>query len=221
MKYYPIFLRVAQRSCLVVGGGVVAEQKVASLLDAAAAVTVISPRLTPRLAKWAAAQRVTHHRRRYAGGDLRGFVLVYAATGDHQVHAQIAQEAADAGVLLNVVDAPAASNFITPATLQRGDLILAASTSGTSPALAKRIRHDLQATFGDEYAVALQVLGRLRERLAGGTHSPEERRRIFTTLAESPLVDHLRQRDRAAVDRLLAQTVGHGMSLGALGVEWS
>src|SRR5664279_4839267 len=151
MKYYPIFLRVAGRDCLVIGGGKVATQKVESLLNASAAVTVISPELTPEISALAAAQRVVHHRRPYRSGDLQGVFLAYAATSDPTVQTQIARDAETAGVLLNVVDVPQLCSFIVPAVIQRGDLLIATSTSGTSPALARRIRRDLEHSFGPEY----------------------------------------------------------------------
>jgi precorrin-2 dehydrogenase len=221
MKYYPIFLRVAQRACLVIGGGSVACQKVEALLRAGAAVTVLSPQLTPRLSALKTAGDITHWQRRYSPGDIRGFILVYAATGNDSVDQAIAREAKDAAVWVNVVDRPPLCDFIAPATVERGDLLIATSTSGASPAMAKRIRRDLEATFGDEYAAALVVLRRLRERLRTASWSPGERRRIFTALVESPLVDLLRQGKHAEVDRLLANTVGDGVSLATLGVASS
>jgi precorrin-2 dehydrogenase/sirohydrochlorin ferrochelatase len=219
MKFYPIFLRVAGRACLVIGGGTVAVQKVESLLNAGAAVTVISPELAPAIAALATAQRVTHHRRCYRGGDLHGFFLAYAATSDAQVHTEIAREAEAAGVLLNVVDTPQLCTFIVPSVMQRGDLLIATSTSGTSPALARRIRRDLEHSFGPEYDLALRLLGRLREAFRQRALPAAERQRIFGTLVDSPLIDYLRSGQRADVDRLLATTVGDGVSLETLGVE--
>jgi precorrin-2 dehydrogenase/sirohydrochlorin ferrochelatase len=219
MKYYPIFLRVAGRACLVIGGGKVAAHKVESLLDANAAVTVISPELTPKLAALAAANRIMHHRRRYAGGDVKGFFLAYAATNEAAVHAQIATDAETAGVLLNVVDRPQLCTFIVPSVMQRGDLVIATSTGGTSPALAKRIRHDLEDRFGPEYALALQLLGRLRAALVQRCLPAAERQRIFAALVDSPLLEYLRDGQRADVDRLLAITVGDDVSLNSLGME--
>lgn len=218
MKYYPVFLRVAERPCLVIGGGAVAEQKTESLLKAAARVTVISPRVTSTLATLAATQQVTHHARAYRRGDLRGFLLAYAATDDQHVQAQIAEEAATTGVLLNVVDRPQLCHFIVPATMERGDLIIAASTSGASPALAKRVRRELEECFGPEYAVALELLRRLREQFAGESRSAADRRRLLTALVDSPLLDYLREGQGHDVDRLLAATVGGGVSLATLGM---
>jgi precorrin-2 dehydrogenase/sirohydrochlorin ferrochelatase len=219
MKYYPIFVRVAGRACLVIGGGTVAMQKVESLLKAGAAVTVISPELAPELAALVATRRVIHHQRGYRSGDLRGCFLAYAATSDTTIQSQIARDADAAGVLLNVVDAPQRCTFIVPSILQRGDLVIATSTSGTSPALAKRIRRNLEDTFGPEYDLALRLLGRLREEFAQRALPAADRQRIFTALVDSPLIDYLRGGRRAEVDRLLATTVGDGVSLGSLGVE--
>lgn len=219
MKYYPIFLRVAGRACLVIGGGTVAAQKVESLLNAGAAVTVISPELTPEIAALAATQRVMHHRRCYQSGDLHGFFLAYAATGEAQVQTAIAREAETAGVLLNVVDAPQLCTFIVPSVMHRGDLVIATSTSGTSPALARRIRRDLEHRFGPEYDLALRLLGRLREAFKERSLPAAERQRIFGTLVDSPLIDYLRNGQRADIDRLLSTTVGDGVSLETLGVE--
>ncbi len=220
MKFYPICLRVAGRACLVIGGGAVAAQKVESLLNADAAVTVISPELTPALATLTTTQRVTHHRRRYQCGDLQGFFLVYAATSDAQAQMEIAREAEAAGVLLNVVDTPQLCSFIVPSIMQRGDLQIATSTSGTSPALARRIRRDLEQSFGPEYDVALRLLGRLRETFKERALPAAERQRIFGTLVDSPLIDYLRAGQHADIDRLLATTVGDGVSLATLGVEF-
>ena len=218
MKYYPICLRIADRPCLVIGGGPIAEQKVRSLLDADANVTVVSPQLTAVLTDWAGAGRIVHIARGYRRGDLVGMTLVYAATDNEELHAHVAQDAHDAGVLVNVVDRPRLCDFIVPSIVARGDLLVAVSTSGASPALAKRIRRELEASFGPEYALALTVLKRLRVDLAERGVPSAERQRIFATLAASPLVEHLQHNRRHAVERLLTAAVGRDVSLAALGV---
>ncbi|MGD0946032.1 MAG: bifunctional precorrin-2 dehydrogenase/sirohydrochlorin ferrochelatase [Candidatus Binatia bacterium] len=219
MKYYPMFLRVADRRCLVVGGGKVAEQKVTALVEAAAHVTVISPVITSNLQALTAAQAITHHARQYASGDVRGFFLAFAATDDEQTQEQLARDAQSAGALLNVVDRPGLCDFIVPAVMEQGDLVIATSTGGASPALAKRIRRDLQESFGPEYAEALRLLRRVRGRLAARSASPADRRRVFTALANSPLLEYLRRRQTDAIDQLLAETVGDGVSLATLGMD--
>jgi precorrin-2 dehydrogenase/sirohydrochlorin ferrochelatase len=147
MQYYPIFLDLRAYPCLVIGGGTVAERKVQSLLQAHGQVTVISPTCTPQLRSWAVDRTITLYERPYCSGDLQGFSLVFAATSDETLHEKIAAEARGAGVLLNVVDRPALCSFIMPAVVSQGDLTLAISTGGASPALAKKIRQTLERHF--------------------------------------------------------------------------
>lgn len=216
-----MFLRVAGRRCLVVGGGQVAEQKVAALLKAEARVTVISPEATTTIRRLASARTIEYQPRCYTHGDVRGFWLVFAATDDEQVQQQLRCEAGEAGVLLNVADRPELCDFIVPAVVEQGDLVVATSTGGASPALAKRIRRELKESFGPEYAQALHLLRRLRQRLKGQVESSAERQRILNALVNSPLLDYLRQRQRHAIDQLLAETAGEGISLASLGMELS
>ncbi|HXG17600.1 MAG TPA: bifunctional precorrin-2 dehydrogenase/sirohydrochlorin ferrochelatase [Methylomirabilota bacterium] len=218
MRYYPLFIDLHTQYCLVVGGGAVAERKVAALLQAGGRVTVISPTLTPQLQVWASEGKIVAHGRSYQAGDLQGFSLVFAATDDAALQQQIATEAREAGVLLNVVDRPALCSFIVPAIVSRGDLTLAISTSGASPALAKKIRRDLEQQFGPEYAVTLAILARVREMLAGDKVSAEERERLFTALASSTLLDDIRERRIEQVDAVLQQVVGPQCTCAALGV---
>ena len=216
MQYYPIFLDLRTHSCLVIGGGTVAERKVESLLRARGQVTVISPTCTARLRSWAKDGAITLYERPYRPGDLQGFSLVFAATNDEVLHAQIAVEAREAGVLLNVVDRPALCSFIVPAVVSQGDLTLAISTGGASPALAKKIRQTLEENFGPEYALALQLLARVRERVVQNGLSADERQRLFTALADSPLLDYLRERQVDKINALLRETVGEGCTLEEL-----
>jgi precorrin-2 dehydrogenase/sirohydrochlorin ferrochelatase len=219
MTYYPIFLRVAGRRCVVVGGGEVAARKVASLLEAQGRVTVVAPRLVPELAERVVRGEIEHCRRAYRRGDLTGAVLAYAATDDEALHAPLARDAEAAGVPLNVVDRPQWCSFIVPSVARRGDLTVAVSTGGGSPALARRVRADVERALGPEYERALEVLARLRRHLQELPLSAAERQRILTGLVASDLLDHLRAPDPAAVDRLLARHVGHDVSLASLGAE--
>jgi len=219
MEYYPIFLRVEGRSCLVVGGGSVAERKVQALLQAGARVTVISPALTDELAALAAKDRITHHPRAYRQGDVSGFWMVFAATNDETVHATVARDADGAGVLLNVVDRPQLCSFIVPAAISRGALTIAVSTGGASPALARRLREELDRQFGDEYAQALEILGAVRQRLQVESRPSLERQRILTALARSELLDLIRAGRFTEVDHLLGTTVGESTSVASLGLR--
>ena len=217
MKYYPIFLDLRTYPCLVIGGGTVAERKVQSLLQAHGQVTVISPTCTHQLRSWATDRAITLYERSYRSGDLQGFSVAFAATNDEALHEKIAAEARAAGVLLNVVDRPALCSFILPAIVSQGDLTLAISTGGASPALAKKVRQTLEQHFGPEYDLALRLLARVRERVVRDGLSADERQQIFTTLANSPLLDYLRERQTDKLDALLQETVGESCTLEDLG----
>lgn len=216
MPYYPIFLDLNDQPCLVIGGGFIAERKVESLLNAQGHVNLISPTLTSQLQTWVSEQRITVQQRPYQLGDMQGFALVFAATSDEALHRQIADEAKAAGIFLNVVDRPALCSFIVPAIVSQGDLSIAISTNGTSPAMAKKIRQELAAQFGPEYDLALQLLARVRERISQEQVSSEDRQRRFTALVNSPLLDYLRHRQIDRLDSLLQQTLGETYSLEQL-----
>src|SRR6185295_7397304 len=129
----------------------------------------------------------------YRQGDIQGYRIAIAATADDTAQQEIAAEANAAGVLLNVVDQPDLCDFIVPSLMERGDLLIATSTSGKSPAMARRIRQELEGHFGPEYAQALLLLGRLREYLSRRSLPPAERTRILNALVDSPLLNHLQQ----------------------------
>jgi precorrin-2 dehydrogenase/sirohydrochlorin ferrochelatase len=200
----------------VIGGGDIAERKVTTLLDAGARVTVVSPALTTALAELADTHEVVHHPRVYRRGDLAGVWLAYAATGDEAVHAAVAAEAEEARVFLNVVDRPRLCSFIVPAIVRRAPVAIAVSTGGASPALAKRLARELDATVGAEWGLAALVLGKLRARLTSGDAA--SRGRLFSALADRPLLDALRARDAARVNALLTESVGMPTTLDDLGV---
>ena len=201
MAYIPIFLDVTGRECVVVGGGEVAARKVESLLEAGARVTVVSPRLSPPLESLVASRSVTHLARDYQRGDIRGCVLVYAATDDPKLHRDLAAEARALGIPVNVVDVPELCTFIAPAVLQRGALQIAISTGGASPAFAARLRRDLEDQFGPEYARTLEVLRAARRRLHADEIDPAERMRRLKDLANSALPAAIAAGDVAAIER--------------------
>jgi precorrin-2 dehydrogenase / sirohydrochlorin ferrochelatase len=219
MAYIPIFLDVTGRECVVVGGGEVAARKVESLLDAGAHVTVVSPSLSPALAEITTSRLVTHIARSYQRGDIRGCVLAYAATDDFSLHRELAAEARALGIPLNVVDDPELCTFIAPAVVKRGALQIAISTAGASPAFAARLRRSLEAQFGMEYALTLEVLRAARHRLRAGEIEPAERMRRLKALADSALPDAIAAGDLPAIDAILAAHLGDGVGLAVLGIE--
>lgn len=168
MAYYPVYLDMTDRPCLVVGGGPVAERKVAGLLDAGARLTVVSPSATDRLREWARADRIRLLPREYAAADLAGQAVVFVATDDGGINAGVARDARAVGVLVNAVDDPAHCDFILPAVLRRGEITVAVSTGGASPALARAVRDELGAYLDrDDYAALARVVTDVRRILRG------------------------------------------------------
>jgi precorrin-2 dehydrogenase/sirohydrochlorin ferrochelatase len=225
MGYLPIFLAMERRRCVVIGGGDIAARKVSQLLAAGAQVTVISPRLVRALAILAESATITYHARKWERGDLRGFDLAFAATDDLGAHREISNEARELGVMLNVADEPELCDFIAPAVVRRGDLQIAISTSGASPATAARIRRELEDRFGWEYAAALKLLRAARDYLLANDSDVSSRGRKLAALAASDLTGRLRVGDRAAVERLVGSHLGVGLDTLAQGAgedtgEW-
>jgi len=217
--YHPVFLDLHGRCCVVVGGGAVAQQKVESLLDAGARVTVVSPSLTDGLEGLAATHEILHHPRTYRRGDLDDAVLAYVAVDDDAVRTAVAADAAASRVLVNVVDVPQLCTFIAPAVVRRDPVVVAVSTGGASPALARRLRQELEARVGEEYGVAATILARLRPVVRRAESDPQARARTFARLVDGPLLDALRKGDTAGVDAILRDAAGEGATLEALGVE--
>lgn len=172
MGYYPILIEMADRRCVVIGGGVVAERKVEGLLAAGASVTVVSPTLTPRLVALAGEGRIRHVPREYKPGDLAGFELAFVTTDDAEVNTAVAREGREAGVWVNAADDPANCDFILPSVLRRGDLVVAVATGGASPALSRAIREELEAYFSEDYAVLSEVVAEVRRELKAAARVP-------------------------------------------------
>lgn len=163
--YYPIFLNIRGKRCVVVGGGLVALRKVKALLEHEASVKVISPELCPELSQLAKSRAIQVLQKNYNGGDLQGAFIAIAATDDGEINNKVAEEARAKGVLVNVVDDSEHSDFIVPSQLRRGDITIAVSTAGKSPALARKIRTRLEKDFGTEYASLALLVDEVRSEL--------------------------------------------------------
>jgi precorrin-2 dehydrogenase/sirohydrochlorin ferrochelatase len=180
---FPMFVKLQGRNCLVVGGGEIAESKVQSLLAAGARVRLVAPQVTLTLAEYARLQCVTWSARAFETADLDGVFLVIAATSDDEINELIFREADRRDVLCNAVDQPPRCHFYFPAVVRRGALQIAISTAGLSPALAQRIRKELEAEFGPEYEKWLERLGRVRAWLMRKGTEFERRKRLLHRLA--------------------------------------
>jgi len=159
---YPMFLNISGKRCVVIGGGQVARRKVRTLLEHGANVEIISPDLCPELNKLAETGEVKVLRRHYQAGDLPGAFLVIAASDDSEINRQVVKEAKDKSVLVNAADDPENSDFIAPSSVRRGDMTIAVSTTGRSPALTRKIRTRLEKEFGDEYASLVNLIAEVR-----------------------------------------------------------
>ena len=207
-RYYPVSLDVSGKRCVVVGGGDVALRKVNVLLEHEAIVQVISPELCPELEDLFIAGRIIAAKRPYADGDLAGAFVVISATDDVEANRKVAAEAEKLGVLINVVDTPNLSNFIVPSHLRRGDLTVAVSTGGRSPALAHRIKEELENIFGDDYAALLALVGQVRSELRqnGITATGEDWQRaldinMILTLIREGKTDEAKQQLMESLER--------------------
>jgi uroporphyrin-III C-methyltransferase/precorrin-2 dehydrogenase/sirohydrochlorin ferrochelatase len=207
MSFYPVFLQLQGRRGVVVGGGAVAEQKVVGLLEAGARVTVVSPDLTWKLEDLAATGAIELRRRGYRRGDLAGAFLAIAATDDRRVNADVWAEAEQGGILLNAVDDLPHCSFIAPAVHRAGDIAVAVSTGGKSPALAVRLREQIGALIGREYAEFLDLLGELRPAVAARVPDHTVRTRLWYEIVDSDAVDYVRRRDLAGARRRIQELV--------------
>ena len=169
---------------MVVGAGTIGEPKISSLIAAGASTRVIALTATAAVAEWARAGSITWEARAFESADLDGVFMVIAATNSRELNATIFNEARRRNILCNVVDDPEYCDFYYPSVVRRGDLQLAISTNGKSPALAQRIRRELEIEFGTEYGEWLERLGRIRQELFASSIDPEERRRLLHAISQ-------------------------------------
>jgi precorrin-2 dehydrogenase/sirohydrochlorin ferrochelatase len=216
MRYLPINLDVRDKPVVVVGGGAVAFRKCAALLAAGARVTLIAPDLDRSLAEMCADGRVRHVAHAYVPTDLAGAFLVFAATDSPAVNRAVADEAGARAILADIADAPDSGSFTLPAVMRRGELLIAVSTGGKSPALARLIRTQLETLYGAEYGTALELLGSLREKLLTEKGNSAYNKEIFNALAEQ-LPALIRNGSTAEIDNLLVKLLGPGATLTGLG----
>lgn len=160
-SYYPIFVSLSGKKVVIIGGGVVATRKVQSLLPAAPKITIISPTVTEEIKHLVEQGSIHWKQKQYEEGDITEAFLVFAATNDHEVNETIANAISE-NQLANIVDIPQQSSFIVPATVRRGKLIIATSTSGASPGLARKIKRDIAANFDDSYTDYVDFLANCR-----------------------------------------------------------
>jgi siroheme synthase-like protein len=165
---YPVMLDLTDRPCLVVGGGAVAERKIAGLVEAGARLTIVSPWLTPALLQLATEAPLRWRPREYTAGDAAGFILAMVATDDVAVNAMVAAECRERGVWVNCADDPVRCDFILPSVFRRGAVTVAVSTGGASPSMARLVREELDALLPDDIAPLAEVVAAVRRALSEG-----------------------------------------------------
>ncbi|MCH7717941.1 MAG: bifunctional precorrin-2 dehydrogenase/sirohydrochlorin ferrochelatase [Chloroflexi bacterium] len=218
MAYYPIFLQLQDRRVLVIGGGKEAQHKVRGLLAAGARLTIIAPKLTKELQGRLASGELDILQREYQDGDLAGYEVCMVATDDGAVNAQVAAEGKRQRIWVNAADDPANCDFILPAVVRRGAITLAASTGGTSPALARRLREELEAYLTEEMPALADLLGEVRAELKSRDRLPDAE--IWQVAIDEKLRVLLAQRKyRQAKTRLLESLGVGGLVEELVGVE--
>lgn len=189
MSLFPAFLKLDGRQVIIIGGGTLAVSKIPGLLQAGARIRVISPEITSELAEWVRQQKIDWLPKLFSAEDLHGAFLVIAATSLRHVNAAVYQEADRCGVLCNAVDDIENCHFYYGSIVQRGDLQIAVSTNGKSPALAQRLRKEFEQQFGPEYAAWLDWLGAAREVLRAQSHDPESTKHWLHMMASRPMFE--------------------------------
>jgi uroporphyrin-III C-methyltransferase/precorrin-2 dehydrogenase/sirohydrochlorin ferrochelatase len=224
MDFFPIFLDIKQKRCLVVGGGNIAERKAASLLKSGADVVLVSPNLTQNLASWRDQARITHHQREFQESDLDGAHLIIAATNNPTVNQQIADLADAQKIPVNVVDQPERCSFILPSVIDRSPVVAAVSTSGSSPVLARLIRSRMESMIPAGYGRLAELCNRFRQRVKDTFANPADRRLFWERTLESGVAERVfsghdseadELMERALAETRLSQKMGEVYLVGA------
>lgn len=198
MSLFPMFVKLRDRLCVVVGGGQIAEAKIPGLVAAEAKIRIVAPEVTDSIAAHVREGNIEWLRKRFEPADLAGAYLVVAATSAVEVNHEVFREAEARGILCNAVDDPDYCHFYYPSVVRRGALQIAISTEGLSPALAQRLRRELEAQFGPEYEPWVNWLGAARKFLRGKKDDPEETRQLLHQLASAEMFNKfLRETGRA------------------------
>lgn len=175
MPHYPINLNLAGKRCAVIGGGAVAERKAVTILKAGGEVLLISPKVTDRLLALAAKGALTWDKRPYQRGDIENFFLVICATDNAEINSLVAAEAKQKGALVNIIDDMRQSDFTVPAQVRRGNLLITVSTNGQSPAVAREIKKEISARYGEEYEIYLDLVSQIRCEMKEALPTPKDR----------------------------------------------
>jgi len=217
MKYYPVYIDVSKRKCVVAGGGDVAERKVARLLECGARVVVIGNELTPNLEAMKNEEKISHIPDNYKNDYIEGALLVIGATDRDEINERIYRDSKERGILVNIVDDPAKCDFIVPSVFQQGDLSIAISTGGKSPALARNLREELEQRYGREYRILLNIMGDIREKIISRGEPSDENRKLFESVLNSDILQHIREKNWDKVRKIIHDLVGEDINIDEFG----
>ncbi len=218
-SYYPLFANIKGKKVVVIGGGNVAERKVQPLVAAGADVLLVSPELTEGIRRMASEGILTVKERGFEPDDLDDAWLVISATDDPDVQKEVVSETERRHIFCNVVDIPDMCSFIVPSMVRRGDLCIAISTAGRSPAVAKRIRKEMEKEYPVIWGLYIELLGRLREFILESSADPEEKKRLCTSLAKRDVLDWLVDDDWESIIEWAENTCGQGAGKRVEGVR--
>ena len=195
MAFYPINLNITGQLCVVIGGGAVATRKITSLLLCDARVRIISPEISPEIKQLIDKNNLEWVPRDYMTGDLQEAILAFALTDSPEVQRQIAAEAKEHGIPVNIADNPGACTFQTAATIRRGELLIAISTGGGSPALATAIRKEIELRYGPEYGDLVKLLAEIRQLTVGQGSSQEKHKLLFERIIRTDILSLLKKKE--------------------------
>ncbi len=216
MNLYPVNLDINGRRCLIIGGGEVAARKIGPLVSCGAKVTVVSPKVVPVIEKLADGGKIIWHDRAYRKGEIDDAFLVFAATDNREVQRAVLAEAAEKGILINSADDPAASSFHVPARVRRGNFLLTVSTGGGSPALAAKLRKELEAEYGKEYQQLVELLAHIRKIIVTDGQSCHSHKILFEKLLQLNILAQIREEDWPALQEELQAILPEDIDVGHL-----
>ena len=211
-RFYPILVDLQGKKALVVGGGKVAQRKIDTLLEHGATVQVVAKELTASLEELRRAGRIEFLGEEFSETFVDGVFVVFAATDDAALNRRVSRTAQQRSLLVNAVDQPADCNFIVPSVLSRGDLVIAVSTSGKSPAFARKVRVELEQSFGEEYGLFLNLMGNLRKEILRLGLSQEENKSTFEDLVTSDLLTAIREKNWDLASQIIEKVLGRPVS---------
>ncbi|MGI6413941.1 MAG: precorrin-2 dehydrogenase/sirohydrochlorin ferrochelatase family protein [Syntrophomonadaceae bacterium] len=199
MAYYPIFINLEGKNCLIIGGGKVAERKAATLLDYKANIRIVSPQVEDTIDKWSQEHRLSWRQGEFQESDLKDIFMAFVATDDQKITESVVQLCRSRGILVNAVDDPPSCDFFVPSILRQQSLVIAISTEGKSPMFAKRLRKELEKIITPAYGELVELLGEQRDFVKKNIHNISERAKLFEEMVYSDALELLKagEKDKA------------------------